>query len=97
MKVVITQTAKADLQEIGDFIRQDSPKRAISFVEELLDSCAALANMPLAFPLVPRYEEYNIRRKAYQNYLIFYRINNEIVEVIHILHGARNYEHLLFG
>ncbi len=97
MKVVITQTAKADLQEIGDFIRQDSPKRAVSFIEELLDCCAALADMPLAFPLVPRYEEYNIRRQVYQNYLIFYRANSEIIEVIHIMHGARNYEFLLFG
>lgn len=96
MKVEITDAAKADLVEIGEFIRPHSPKRAITFVDELLDRCVTLADMPEAFPLVPRYEHHGIRRCVHRDYLIFYRINKNLVEVIHILHGARNYEALLF-
>ncbi|MGZ8218664.1 type II toxin-antitoxin system RelE/ParE family toxin [Methylomagnum sp.] len=52
--------------------------------------------MPRAFPLIPRYERHGIRRRAHRDYLIFYRVGEGFVEVIHILHGARDYEALLF-
>jgi addiction module RelE/StbE family toxin len=96
MRVVITATAKADLIAIGDFIKSNNPERAITFVEELLDRCYSLVNMPRRYPLVPRYEKFGIRRTAYQDYLIFYRIHEELIEIIHVLQGARNYETLLF-
>jgi plasmid stabilization system protein ParE len=33
---------------------------------------------------------------VHADYLIFYRVGAELVEVIHILHGAQDYEALLF-
>jgi plasmid stabilization system protein ParE len=62
MKVVITDEAKNDLIAIGEFIRPHNPVRAATFIEELLDRCDALSDMPRAYPLVPRYEGYGIRR-----------------------------------
>ncbi|WP_334265234.1 type II toxin-antitoxin system RelE/ParE family toxin [Bradyrhizobium amphicarpaeae] len=44
----------------------------------------------------PRYEHKGIRRRPFGSYLIFYRVGNDAIEVIHVLHGARNYEPLLF-
>ena len=67
MKVVITNAAKSDLLEIGEFIRPHSPKRAITFVEELLDRCARLADNPDAFLLVPRYEHHEIRHSVHRD------------------------------
>jgi toxin ParE1/3/4 len=96
MRVVITAAAKADLIAIGEFIKPNNPERAITFVEELLDRCYALADTPRAYPLVPRYEKIGIRRTVYRDYLIFYRVREEFIEVIHIFQGARDYETLLF-
>lgn len=96
MKVVITTAAKTDLIEIGNFIQADNPDRAMIFVDELLDRCLSLGDMPRAYPLVPRYERFGIRRRVYGDYLIFYRIEKDRIEVLHILHGARDYESLLF-
>jgi addiction module RelE/StbE family toxin len=96
MRVVLTETAKEDLFEIGAYIRSDNPARSISFVDELLDACFALADMPSAYPLVPRYEPRGIRRRVHGNYLIFYRVREELIEIIHVLNGARDYETLLF-
>jgi toxin ParE1/3/4 len=45
---------------------------------------------------VPRYEHHGIRRCVHADYLISYRVGTELVEVIHILHGAQDYEPLLF-
>jgi toxin ParE1/3/4 len=94
--VTFSKSAVADLMEIGDFIKPHNPARAGAFVAELYDCCLSLADRPRAYPLVPRYERYGIRRYVHQDYLIFYRIVEDSVEIIHILHGARNYEALLF-
>ena len=97
MKVVITAAAKADLLAIRRTIETDNPTRAVSFVEELLDRCLALADTPRAYPLVPRYERFGIRRCVHGNYLIFYRLQPEQIEIIHVLQGARDIEAILFG
>jgi plasmid stabilization system protein ParE len=97
MKVVITAAAKADLLAIRRYIEADNPNRAVSFVEELLDRCLALADTPRAYPLVPRYERFGIRRCVHGDHLIFYRLQPEQIEVIHVLQGARDIEALLFG
>ena len=97
MRVVITAAAKADLLAIRRYIEADNPSRALSFVEELLDRCLALADTPRAYPLVPRYERFGIRRCVHGDDLIFYRLQPEQIEVIHVLQGARDIEALLFG
>ena len=96
MDVVIAEAAKADLASIGDFIRLDDPIRADTFVQELIDRCEELADAPRAYPLVTRYEDAGIRRRPYRGYLIFYRVGHNVIEVLHVLHGARDYEGLLF-
>lgn len=96
MRLVLTREAETDLERIGDHIAQDSPTRAQSFVHELLDRAFQLLATPQAYPLVPRYESLGIRRCVHGHYLIFYRIDGEILTVLHILHGAMDVEALLF-
>jgi plasmid stabilization system protein ParE len=96
MIVVITDAAEVDLERIGDAIAQDNPRRAVSFVRELRQRCEQLADVPKAFPLVSRHEQTGVRRCVHGNYLIFYRVDLETVQVIHVLHGAMDYEPLLF-
>jgi plasmid stabilization system protein ParE len=96
MKVVLTEEARRDLEQIGDYIARDNPTRAESFVRELIAKARQLGEHPSGFPLVPRYERLGIRRRAHGNYAIFYRVEADRVSVIHILHSARDYEALLF-
>lgn len=96
MKVTFAKAAEDDLQAIADFIATDSPQRAETFVNELLDRCLQLGETPEAFQRVPRYEQHGIRRRIYRGYLIFYRLTSAGIEVLHVLHGARDYEALLF-
>ena len=96
MIVVITAAAEADLEAIGDWIAQDNPQRALTFLAELRQRCESLAQMPFEFSIVPRYEHAGIRRRVYRDYLIFYRIAGDTIEVLHVLHGARDYKPILF-
>ena len=96
MIVVIAGEAEAELERIGDYIAARNPLRAISFVRELREKCAGLADAPLSHALVPRYEAAGIRRCVHGNYLIFFRVAAGRIEVVHVLHGARDYEDILF-
>ena len=96
VEVFLTDAAVADLESIGDWIAADSPVRARAFVELLRERCLQLGAMPLAFPVVPRFEKWNVRRRPVGDYLVFYRVTASRVEILHVLHGARDYESLLF-
>ena len=52
----------------------------------------ALADPPKAYPLVRRYERFGIRRCVHGDHLIFYRLQPEQIEVIHVLQGARDHQ-----
>lgn len=96
MIVHLSAEAEHDLETIGDYIARDNPARASSFLRELRLKCLGLADMPERFPLVPRYEATGVRRRGHGDYLIFYRVEAEKVIIIHILHGAQNYNTILF-
>ena len=97
MIVVFTQQAERQLEAIADYIAQEHPSRAAAFVEALIERCVLLAEHPYAFPLVPRFESRGIRRRRYANYLIFFRVRAAQIDILHVLHGARDYESVLFG
>jgi toxin ParE1/3/4 len=96
MIVIINPEAEEDFDRIGDTIAEHNPPRAITFIAELRRRCEALAHTPRRFPLIPRYEKKGVRRVVHGNYLIFYRIDAQKIDVLRILHGAMNYEKILF-
>lgn len=97
MKVLITAEAEADLEAISDYIARDNPVRALSFVRELYQICLDIADMPHAWPVVPRYEHHGIRRRVHGRYLIFCRVGANRITILHILNGAMDVETILFA
>ena len=97
MNVVYSTEARVDLVGIGAWIAQDNPRRAASFVDELRDACESLGDMPYAFPVLELYKLTDIRKRPYRRYIIFYRVQGERVEILHVIHSARNHEAILFG
>ena len=89
MSCVFSPLAESDLENIGDYIAQDNPQRAVSFVLELKEQCSKICDMPLAFPLRPELGE-GFRMVVFRSYLIFYRAFENTVRIERVLHGARN-------
>lgn len=54
-----------------------------------------IGEMPLAYPIIPRYKKIKLRRKIFGNYLIFYYIEHDEIFIVHILHGARDIDEFL--
>lgn len=96
MRVEISATAEAELEQIADYIAKDSPLRAMSFIDELYVAAQSLGDNPEAYRLIPRYERYGYRRRPYGLYLIIYSIEADHVAVAHFLHSAQDYETILF-
>ena len=95
MNVVVMPAAEADLLAIGAWIAKDNPIAAETFVEELREICRKLALAARGYPLIERYKRIGIRRRAHKNYLIFYRVAARQIEIVHVLHGARDYQPML--
>jgi plasmid stabilization system protein ParE len=96
MNILWMPAAVADLEDIRRFIGSDNPGRAISFVTEIIAAGEGIADIPRAFPLVPRLEDRGVRRRIVGRYLIFYRIKQEAIEILHVNHSARDYIRSLF-
>lgn len=96
MIVEFVVAAEADLAAIGDHIARDNPTRAVRFVRELVQACVSIAELPEAWPLVPRHAAAGIRRRVHGRYLIFYRLTPGRVTILHVLNGAMDVEALIF-
>lgn len=97
MKVVITAAAEADAENIGAYIANDNPLRAITFVDELLDVALRLGEYPEACAFIPRYKHRGYRYKPHGSYVIIYAVRADSVVIERIFHGAQDYEAILFS
>ncbi|MBB3148281.1 plasmid stabilization system protein ParE [Phyllobacterium trifolii] len=96
MKVIFTEEARLDLLAIGDYIAEDNPRRAWTFLNELRARCVSIGDFPEASPLLSRHEGTSIRRAVHGNYAIFYVVGLETVNVLRVLNSSINYERFLF-
>lgn len=90
MKLAFSPAARRDLVDIGDYIARDSRRQAFRFVDGLERFCATLVSQPERYPHLARHAARGIRRAPYQHYLIFYRVGADRVEVLRMLHAARD-------
>jgi len=81
-------TAKQDLQDIGDYIVQDSPFYAIDFVERILDYVGELADVPMLGRVVPEFGRSDVRERIFHNYRVVYKQDSGDVFVLSVCHGS---------
>ena len=88
-KVLITESAIADLKEIVEFVAQDDSDAAIRLGEKLVERALNLAKMPQRFPFHD--ENRGIRKMPLSPFLIFYTCNDaeRVVNILHFWHGSR--------
>ncbi len=89
MKVAWTQQAQERLQEVDEFISQDSPERATLFVDRLIQRGDRLGLFPKSGRRVPELESEDIREVLEGNYRIVYRVKPLRIEILTIVEGHR--------
>ncbi|MBV9629701.1 MAG: type II toxin-antitoxin system RelE/ParE family toxin [Xanthobacteraceae bacterium] len=89
MPAYFTPQAEIDVEEIGDYIALENPKRAVTFIQEMRQHCKRIAESPLGYAARPDLGD-AIRTCAYGNYLIVFEPYHDGALILRVLHGARN-------
>jgi plasmid stabilization system protein ParE len=91
-KLTYLAAARQDLVDILSYITRESGSLAIGrdFVFQLRQKCVRLANLPGTLGQARPELGLGLRSTSFQNYVIFFRYVGEGVEVINVLHGARD-------
>ena len=89
--VEITPSAEADIAEIWDYVAQDSPENATTFVLALEEQIASLEQFPERCPRIPENEILGTayRHLIHGSYRTIFRITGSRVIVLRVIHGAR--------
>jgi toxin ParE1/3/4 len=101
MNLPVTRTAEAreDIIELLRYFDAQDPNLGERFLECLHETCEMIAHMPELGELYrfrnPAMKDARVRLvKKFSNYLIFYRIESDRIEILRVLHGARDYMNL---
>ena len=90
MKIVWTEPSVEDLRELHAYIARDSEMYASGFVERIILAVEQLPDHPRIGRVVPEKNDENVRELLYQNYRIIYRVKSDQIEVLTVIHGARD-------
>ena len=94
-RYVILPEARADLQQIYEYVAQYNPSSAIQLVERIEVECSLLADYPylgVARPIFGvDYRSFAVPRT---DYVIIYRPMEDGVEVHRVYHESRNFRRL---
>jgi len=95
VKLLWLTSAKDDLKYIYDFIAADSTKYARHQIKKIRERTNVLKNNAYAGKIVREYDSDSIREIVIGHYRIIYRVINEkLIHIILIHHGARRFPRL---
>jgi plasmid stabilization system protein ParE len=89
MRVELSRFIETDLEGIADYIAQDNPRRALSFIQEIRTKFRAVAENPLLYQLRPVIGE-DARIALVGNYVILFRILDQTVRIKRVVYGGRD-------
>ncbi len=97
-RVRITRAAERDIEEIWNFISDDSTEAAGKFTRRLEEQIKTLERLPERCPLIPENEILGTRYRhlLYGNYRTVFRIAKNTIYVIRVIHGARLLDSSMF-
>ena len=90
MKVLWTASALAQLQAIHDYLARTSPDYAVRIIDRLTRRSIQIANFPNSGRVVPEYDRKEIREVIEGRYRIIYLVQLAQVQVLAVIHGARD-------
>lgn len=89
-KVVWTDTAIQDLNDIGDYIAKDSERYAQITVNRLFDFVNILETFPLSGKTVKEFKDNSIHELIRGHYRIVYKIiNKNRIDILTVHHTSR--------
>jgi plasmid stabilization system protein ParE len=89
MRLRLSPLVPADLEEIADYIAQDSPLHAARMLRQLHARMKEIAKHPEIYRLRPELDA-EARLATVGNYVILFRIRRDTVRIERVVHGNRD-------
>lgn len=86
MRITLSPHVPGDLEEIGDYIAQDSPRHAARLLRTRMEE---IARQPTLYQ-IRREIAPDARLASVGSYIILFRIHGNIVRIERVLHGSRD-------
>lgn len=83
MEIVWSPHSLVRIEEIGDFIAQDSPAQAKKFIDHLIKAVERLQTHPHSGQAAP--ENPAFRQLIVRGYRIIYRIDQEDIQIVTVI------------
>lgn len=91
VKLVWTELSREDLNEIFDYIAEDSKRYASITINRIYNKAQDIIDNPYAGRIVPELNTKEIRELIMGNYRIVYKIvSNHRVDIVRVYHSARS-------
>lgn len=87
MKIQWSKEALKRLIEIELYIAEDSPERAVTFVEHLIKCAEKITAFPYMGRIVPEFSHELIREVIEKSYRIVYKISKDRIDVLTVFEG----------
>lgn len=89
MKVHFTDAAIEHLDGIYGYIAKDSRQYAERVIDRIIEKANNIAILPYGAAIVPEYSQSDIREVFIYSYRIVYRILSDRIDVLAVVHGAK--------
>ena len=96
-RYLLTDSAQSDLREIISYIRQRNPNAARRVKREFRDAMRKLADFPQMGHLRADVADEELRFWSLYSYFIVYRAQQRPIQVVRVVHGARDIGQLFRG
>jgi toxin ParE1/3/4 len=94
-QVLRTEETLADLRQIASYIAQDSPAAASHWLEDMEHLFSMLATQPRIGKRMRTKRLGTVRQFSRGNYVVYFKPLADGVEILRILHGARDHRRLV--
>ena len=89
MRLELSKFVEGDLDAIADYIAQDNPTRAVTFIQEIGAQIHTVGQNSLLYQLRPEIGE-DARMAIVGRYVILFRIFAEAVRIERVVYGGRD-------
>lgn len=89
MRVELSRFIESDLEAIADWIAEDSPRRAVTFIGEIREAFRRIGDGPQHYQLRPDIGE-DARLAVVGNYVILFRVDRDAVRIERVVFGGRD-------
>jgi len=99
-KILWTNTATLDLEEIIDYISEESIQTARKILIKIKEKINVISNLPKKGRIIPELRDFNItkyREFIIKPWRIFYKIEDNTIYILSVIDSRRNVEDIILN